>query len=230
MDISKEILSKIQKLKALSEGAAKINSLAESEAAAIAMNRLLTKYNLSLLDIEDNQDGKTCVEIIESQSISVQNPYGRLWKERLIMTLCHYNYCKMLVSSYKVFLLGTELNTMTVIDLFNTLSSVYLHTGKMRYEDAKKWFKGAQLTQKYKRKYLTSYLLGCSIGLSVKLEEIQSNECVAIAVCHKDKIEKYMNDNLNIKTKSSSLPKIIESAYSKGFIDGKNQPLQKTFN
>jgi hypothetical protein len=55
---------------------------------------------------------------------------------------------------------------MTVIDLFNTLQSVYLRNGKERYDQDKKHFKGGRLTEKYKRKYITSYLLGCSIGLS----------------------------------------------------------------
>ncbi len=134
MEAPQKILDKIKKLKALSEGAAQINSIPESEAAALLMNNLLTKYNLSLMDIDDTDNSKPSIEIKRSDLISVQNPYGRLWKERLLMTLCMYNYCKVIACSYKVFVLGTKVNTTAVIDFFNTLQSVYLDNGKERYD------------------------------------------------------------------------------------------------
>jgi hypothetical protein len=228
MEASQSILEKIKKLKSLSEGALKINSVAESEAATIAMNQLLTKYNLSLLDIEDAQSGTSSIRIERSQPLSVQNPYGRLWKERLLMTLCRYNYCQLLGSSYNVFLLGSEINMMTVIDLFNTLQSVYLHNGKISYEQIKHNLVGGQRTKKYMRKYITSYLLGCSIGLDVKLNKIQSQECTSIAICHKGMIDKYISDNLKLKSKPAKEVKTNDSAYNKGFYKGMATELQKT--
>jgi hypothetical protein len=228
MEASQKILDKIKKLKALSEGAARINSIAESEAAILLMNNLLTKYNLSLMDIDDADNGKPSVEIERSDLISVQNPYGRLWKERLLMTLCMYNYCKVIGYSYKVFVLGTKVNTTAVVDFFNTLQSVYLHNGKECYEQDKKHFKGGRLTEKHKRKYITSYLLGCSIGLSVKLKEIRSRECTAVAVRHDELIRDYISEKLNVKSKPVKQPKPNESAYLKGFVDGKKTNLQKT--
>lgn len=228
MEAPQKILDKIKKLKALSEGAAQINSIPESEAAALLMNNLLTKYNLSLMDIDDTDNSKPSIEIERSDLISVQNPYGRLWKERLLMTLCMYNYCKVIACSYKVFVLGTKVNTTAVIDFFNTLQSVYLHNGKERYDQDKKHFKGGRLTEKYKRKYITSYLLGCSIGLSVKLQEIRSQECTAVAIRHDELIQDYISEKLNVKSKPVKQPKPNESAYLKGFADGKKTNLQKT--
>jgi hypothetical protein len=230
MEASQKILDKIKKLKALSEGAAQINSIPESEAAVLLMNNLLTKYNLSLMDIDDTDNSKPSIEIERSELISIQNPYGKLWKERLLMTLCRYNYCKTIEYSYKVFILGTKVNTMTVIDFFNTLQSVYLHNGKERYGQDKKHFKGGRLTEKYKRKYITSYLLGCSIGLSVKLQEIRSQECTAVAIRHDELIQDYISENLNVKSKPAKQTKPNESAYLKGFADGRRTNLQKTIN
>lgn len=231
MEAPQSILDKIKKLKALSEGAANINSIAESEAAALAMNKLLTKYNLSLLDINDTQESnKPAIDIEQSQLITVRNPYGRQWKERLLMTLCMYNYCKLIASGHKVFLLGTQVNTSTVIDFFNTLQSVYLHNAKGQYDQIKKHLKGGQLTEKYKRKYITSYLLGCSIGLSVKLQEIESQECTAIAIRHDELIDNYITNNLKVTTKKLKETKVNDSAYSKGFYNGKQTALQKSIN
>jgi hypothetical protein len=230
MEAPQKILDRIKKLKALSEGAAQINSIPESEAATLLMNNLLTKYNLSLMDIDDTDNGKPSIEIERSDLISVQNPYGRLWKERLLMTLCMYNYCKVVKCSYKVFVLGAKVNTTAVIDFFNTLQSVYMHNGKERYEQDKKHFKGGRLTEKYKRKYITSYLLGCSIGLSVKLQEIRSQECTAVAIRHDELIQDYISENLNVKSEPTKQPKSNRSAYLKGFIDGRSVDLQKTIN
>lgn len=227
MDTPQKILDKIKKLKSLSEGAAKINSIQEAEAATLLMNNLLTKYNLSLMDIDDSDNSKPSIKIERSDLISVQNPYGRLWKERLLMTLCMYNYCKVIGASYKVFVLGTKVNTTAVIDFFYTLQSVYLHNGKEHYDRDKKHFKGGRLTEKYKRKYITSYLLGCSIGLSVKLQEIRSQECTAVAIRHDELISDYIAENLNLKSKTIKQPKTNESAYMKGFVDGKKTPLNK---
>lgn len=173
MDTPQKILDKIKKLKALIESAEKINSIQEAEAATLLMNNLLTKYNLSLMDIDDTDNSKPSIEIERSDLIPVQNPYGRLWKERLLMTLCMYNYCKVIGSSYKVF------------------------------------------------------VLGCSIGLSVKLQEIRSQECTAVAIRHDELISDYIAVNLNLKSRTIKQPKTNESAYMKGFVDGKKTPLNK---
>ncbi|MEL3904427.1 MAG: DUF2786 domain-containing protein [Treponemataceae bacterium] len=227
-EVPESIINKIRKLKQLSEGAAKINSMAESESAALAVNRLLTKYNLSLLDIESIQEEKTCVQIHTSELISVQNPYGRLWKERLLMTLCRYNYCRMIASSYKVFIIGTELNTSVVIDLFNSLQSVYLYNAKINYENGKALMRGGQLTEKFRKKHITSFLLGCSVGLSVKLNEIQSKECTSLIVIHHKMIDKYASENFKLKKKALKNTKVRTSAFSTGYKFGLNTELQKT--
>lgn len=229
MEVSESILNKIRKLKALSEGAANINSIAESESAALAVNRLLTKYNLSIFDIEETSD-KTSITIEQSDLISVQNQYGRQWKERLLMVLCRFNYCKVIACSYKVFILGTQINTVTVVDLFNSLQSVYIHNAKKSYDNDKQSFRGGKLTEKYKRKYITSYLLGCSIGLSVKLEDIKSTECTALTLKHDGLIDEYINENLKVKRKPLKAAKTIDSAYTKGYHYGKNSSLNKTIN
>lgn len=227
------IIDKIRKLKALSEGAAKVNSLAESEAAAVAINKLLTKYNLSLIDIEDNSadNASSAVTIERSDDISVKNTYGRLWKERLLTTLCRYNYCQPVAGSHKCFILGTALNIAAVTDLFNTLQSVYVYHAKNSYEEAKVNYRGGKLTEKYKRRYVTSYLLGCSIGLSVKLEEIQAKECKALVVFHKKHIDDYIAENLKIRS-DKKLPvkksNTNDTAYCKGFYRGLKTDLNKS--
>lgn len=228
-EVPASIIDKIRKLKALSEGAAAINSLEESEAAALAVNKLLIKYNLSLLDINPEEpENKSALNIEKSDEIPVRNTYGRLWKERLLNVLCGYHYCKPLATSHRCIIVGTKLNITVVLDLFNTLQSVYQHHAKESYEAAKVYFKGGRLTEKYKRKYITSYLLGFSIGLSVKLQRIETQECKAIAIRHDNLINDYLNENFKLKSKPLKKVKTNDSAYNKGFYKGMNTELNKS--
>ena len=50
-EVPENILAKIRKLLRLKESAIKIGSEGEAHAAAEAVNRLLTSYNLSLMDV-----------------------------------------------------------------------------------------------------------------------------------------------------------------------------------
>lgn len=230
-EVPQSVIDKIRKLQALSEGAAKVNSLAESEAAALAVNKLLTKYNLSLLDIEKNApEENEASNIIRSDYISVMNTFGRQWKEQLLQVLCKFNYCRVIISSHKVFLLGTDLNTAAVISLYNMLQKAYLHAGKQSYESAKITYKGGKLTQRYMRKYITSYLLGCSIGLNVMLDKIQSQQCRQLVVFHDKHINDYIDKNMSIKTVKRPVKKTIDSAYTRGFMKGMTTELNKHIN
>lgn len=228
MKVPESILNKIQKLKALSENAKDINSLSEAEAATLAMNKLLTKYNLSLMDIRDGDGKSVGIGVKRSELIPVRNPYGRLWKERLLMTICRYNYCRMIGQGSRVFLLGTEFNMMIVIDLFNTLQSVYLHSARIALEALKPRLRGGQNTKKYKQKWITSFLSGCSIGLSVKLEESKEKSSTALVICHESAIDKYVSDNLNVYSKPAKQVKKNDSAYTKGFYKGLATDLNKS--
>lgn len=228
MEASESILNKIKKLHALTESAKQVNSLAEAEAATLVMTKLLTKYNLSLMDINTSAEKGVTVDVKKSESILVRNLYGRQWKERLLMVLCRYNYCQMIGAGSRVFLLGTEFNMMTVIDLFNSLQSVYLHSAKTAMEGLKPKLKGGQNTEKYKRKWITSFLLGCSIGLSVKLERQKDIYTTDLAICHSSAIEKYKSENLKLCNKPAQTFKPNDSAYTKGFYKGLDTFLNKS--
>jgi hypothetical protein len=112
--------------------------------------------------------------------------------------------------------------------LFGTLQSVYLYSAKASYEQIKPQLKGGQRTQGYARKYIASYLLGCPIGLDVKLEEIKDRECTAVAICHKGLIDKYISYHLKIKSAPARKVEMNNSAYMKGYIRGLKSELQKT--
>lgn len=57
-EISDKIVEKLKKLMRLQKSAQKIGSEGEANAAAAAISRLLTQYNLSLMDIDPEERKK----------------------------------------------------------------------------------------------------------------------------------------------------------------------------
>ena len=58
-EVPDKIVEKLKKLMRLQEGAKKIGSEGEANAAAAAISRLLTQYNLSLMDIDPEERKET---------------------------------------------------------------------------------------------------------------------------------------------------------------------------
>jgi hypothetical protein len=237
MEVTQTILDKIKKLKALMDGAAKIHSIGESEAAAFKMSELLTKYNLSLLDVEQSGDDpdSSAVEIERSPTLNTRSTYGSLWKQRLLYVLADHYFCRMIGiagSGGKVFLLGTFVNAAITGDLYKSLQSTYLHAAKTSYKQRKTRLKGGQLTQKYERKYITSYLLGCTAGLKKKLDDVKLQECTAVAICHNGHIDRYISNNMKLREAPARTKKVetVNSAYGEGYRKGRNTELQRTLN
>lgn len=233
-ETSKAILDKLKKIQRLALSASKIGSLAESEAATMAINRLLIKYNLSLFDIEEHTDSEAGIEleIKCSRVLSVINKYGRVWKESLLAVLSEYNYCKVIRSGRQAFLVGTLVNTSVVIDMFNTLQSIYLRSAKECHEQAKTSFSGGQFSDKYKCRYITSYLLACPMGLLSKLKKeyaAQAEVSCALALSHKQIIDDYISKNMEL---SDYRPKkrvpLLEDAYEKGYEKGAKTSPQRS--
>ena len=74
-EVPENILAKIRKLLRLKESAIKIGSEGEAHAAAEAVNRLLTSYNLSLMDVTPEEQ-KNMISVTESEKITYQDTYG----------------------------------------------------------------------------------------------------------------------------------------------------------
>lgn len=87
------VLKKLRKLHKLYEGAKKINSEGEANAAAAAIQRLLTMYNLSMDEIGKEEERKD--EILEEKmSGYTYKSIGGEWEFRLLYVLCKWNFCK----------------------------------------------------------------------------------------------------------------------------------------
>jgi hypothetical protein len=208
----KEILAKIRKLQALADNAAKIGSIAEAEAATLAISRLLGKYNLSVFDVPA-ADVRTDAGIDFFGDIST----ARIWKRILLATLCEFNYCRAIFDARTrhAHIVGMEANALVVVDMFNCLQSVYRHAAKQ---------------SKIKKPETSSFFLGCVAGLRVRLErEAQMSVMftTAIARCYDVKITDFLARHKigSMKVKNT---KVSIRAFGAGFETGRNTPTHRT--
>jgi len=135
------ILERIQKLLNLAEGAKDIGSLNEAENAAAQAQKLLVKYNLSLMDVEEG----TVVETISKEIIKTMSQEKKsegTWISDLWNVIATHNYCKVLFfgrGKWHISLHGEKHNRMVVNDLVVSLIP------RIR-----------GLTGKYRKNYLTN--------------------------------------------------------------------------
>lgn len=230
-EIPDKILDKIRKLIRLKESAKKIGSEGEANAAAAAVNRLLTEYNLSLMEVAEEAGTASALTVSESLKISYQDTYGNIWKRDLLRIISEYNYCQILLysGSTHMVVLGTKENASVVIALFNYLRSAFKHLAADRHSEFIKGKRGYYCTQKFKKSYIRSYLLGCCTGLRKQYQNmVKTSQETGLILCHKKLIKDYL-DTLSLVTRKPVKTKSITnySAYNTGYTDGKNINLNK---
>ncbi len=118
------IIQKIRKLMELQLSAENVGQSGEAFAAANAIHKLLTKYNLSLDEItsgeDDEQDG-----LYISPKMQAHDEYGN-WRDILMVKLAERNYCRNLgyVKQPSIMMVvGKKENVEIVIQLYNRWKS-----------------------------------------------------------------------------------------------------------
>lgn len=231
-EVPENILAKIRKLLRLKESAIKIGSEGEAHAAAEAVNRLLTSYNLSLMDVTPEEQ-KNMISVSESEKITYQDTYGNIWKRDLLRIICEYNFCRILLhggTTYMV-VVGTRENAEVVLSLYNYLRSVFRRLSVERCTEYVATRRRYYRTKKFKRNYIKSYLLGCCTGLRKQFESIRKTaEETGLMLCHNHLIDDYFQSIGTTTHKSKNRNKVNTSAYCSGYDDGSKINLNKQIN
>lgn len=223
-NIDSGIISKIQKLLALGQSSNKH----EAELAIANANKLLTKYNLSLFDVQ-NQNG---MNMQATQKDIQLGSRVASWKKNLIAILCEYNYCTSIIrrqgNGENFFIIvGAEVNIMTVLNMYAYLIETI-----------------DRLTAKSNTKGVTeknSFRMGMVHGINMKLEETKhtiiengiDEECTALMVIdvekrNKEMIQNYLSENFQrLSTAKQSRSNIDGRAFLEGVSAGRNVNLNK---
>lgn len=217
--MSKEkIIEKVQKLLALS------NSSNEHE-AKLAMenaNKLLTKYNLSMKDVEEVHS-----DIIEH----VVERSGRIskWRIVLLQSIAELNFCEVLylqrINKPKdLIIVGKDHNIIVAIEIYRYL---------VQFLDR---------NVKENTKHIScknSYRIGFSLAIRKRVNQIiidreneginghSGDECKDLMIVEKYAVKEYLNEQ-NIKTQKNYLKDDYDfESFMKGSLDGQNISLNQ---
>lgn len=227
------VINKIRKLLKLQYGAEKIGSEGEAFAAAEAIRRLLTEYNLTLDDVGTEEE-KQEIEMTEDV-ISFVDGYGFTWKKVLMSTICEFNFCTMyLRGDKKMLIIGAEHNVIVCREFFTYLCQVFRRLAQQRLDEHQLELRieGKRLTDKGCREFIRSYLEGTGFGLRDNYESRQpTSQETALVLSHKKMAEDYLHNKTDYHhTGATHKPKnraVYEEAFMAGFDDGLNVSLDK---
>ena len=202
---------------ALRDGATAIGNIHEAEAAAIAINRILTEYNISLCDIEEPLKKD---EILEENVLNKSSRYEAFTRQ-LTACICKYNFCTSLWSatSRKVSIVGEEINVKVCLYLQSLLYNNFTY-------HAHKAANNIELMSK-RQAFIESFLLGCVTGIDDKFEAEQTSKSLELVKYNKHAIDLYLNSR-NVRKAKSKTPNIKDyCGFSNGFTHGRNISINK---
>ena len=227
-------LQKIRKLLKLQYGAEKIGNSGEAFQAAKMVRKLLLEYNLSLSDIQEEEQ-QQAARIVETDPLSYADQYGVSWKQNLLMIICRYNLCSLVVCPRRkqMNIVGTEANSIVVKEFYEYLLQVFRRLSMERLNEAQNEYLGTGrfMTEPKKKDFLRSYLEGVSRGLQENYEAQQPTfQETGLMVCHKELIKDYLASKSIGKARRSSTTKVRPDGFNAGFDDGRNVNLSKQLN
>lgn len=232
-----KVLRKLAKLKNLYEGAKKINSEGEANNAAVLIQKLLTEYNLTMDEIETDDDKKSDL-IHERLSGYEYKSIGGYWELMLTQVVCDYNFCRCFKygNSYKnLLIIGSKDNVENCKWLVKFLKETFVKLSNVRYKEYCE--NNMMLKQPTKDKFQRSYLIGCAQGLRVKFEEEKeereraekekASRITALAVRNNEAVNKYVEQQWGGYGKGRSFSVKHDVANAMGVRDGKNTTINK---
>lgn len=232
------VLKKLRKLQNLYEGAKKINSEGEANAAAAAIQRLLIQYNLSMDEIGTDEEKSKDTVLEEKVDGFTYKSIGGEWEFRLLYVLCKWNFCKcfQVGGTYKrLMIFGKKENIETVKWLRSMLAERFVSFSKNRFKEYQKTVEYAMKPISMD-KYQRSYLMGCAAGLDAKLKEESDREkakdaefgakVTALVVRNDTAVTEYIENKYKVG-RGRARRENFDSARAYGYKDGKNTELYK---
>lgn len=169
------IQKKLRKLQKLYEGAKAINSEGEAEAAAAAIQRILTQYNLTMSEIGEEVTKDTIIEEHYKYEYSGRT-HGGNWENRLVYVICKHNFCKCFKNGDKrMLVVGTKENLEMVEWLRKFLSERFLELSLKRWAEYQETLEYA-IKQCTRHHFMRHYLVGAIIGLDLKLTDERNKD------------------------------------------------------
>ena len=232
------VIQKIQKLLNLQYNAEKIGSTGEAYQAAKMVRKLLMEYNLSMSDIDTNEE-QASVTVTQGEELSGSDRYGNHWKFQLLGVIASNNLCMAYKRmSGKIFIVGTKENVAIVQEFYKYLVKVFRRLAKEHWKrKCKEWeLQGYNVEyilfadKTIENKFFRSYLEGVPVGLQENYDTLKpTSEETALVVCHQEAIDEYVKENftMNDKKHRTRRRELYGDAYALGAADGRAVSLNR---
>lgn len=228
------IQKKLRKLQKLYEGAKSINSEGEAAAAAAAIQRILTQYNITMAEVGEEVDKNTIIEETYKYEYSGKT-HGGNWENRLVYVICKHNFCKCFKSGDKrMLVVGTSENMEMVKWLRKFLSERFLELSLKRWKEYQETIEYA-LNPCTRHHFMRHYLVGAIVGLDQKLTEERRKDkhdadlgakVTALIVRNDAAIDSYMASKYKVR-RGRGYKTTMDSATGMGIKDGRETQLYK---
>jgi hypothetical protein len=228
MEAPQKILDRLKKLIQKHKGCLEIGQVHEAEAAMLAINCLLTEYNISLEDVYLKNDTAPEVDIVEGNTIRFATGPEFQFSQRLATVIAKYNYCQALFvglgsSAPAVKIVGLEINVQTCQFLFSFLRRNFTH-------NADKAAKQHSLEPNARMNFYRDFLAGTIAGIAEKFKAEQTSQTTGIIKWNGEAIERYLAEK-NVREHKSRNNRDARSvnakAYYKGREHGRNVKINK---
>lgn len=172
-----KVIGQLRKLQRFYESVKEVGTEGEVNAAAAAIQRLLTEYNLTMEEIGEEPEKNLIID--EKISGYENRTHGGDWVQKLTHTICKYNFCRCYYfgrGNKTLLIVGEKQNIETVKWLRSMLMDRFIELGKKRYKaytidyDVNVGCYNGTEPQR-RNPWLRRYLLGCAAGLDAKLSE-----------------------------------------------------------
>jgi Protein of unknown function (DUF2786) len=156
--IDSNIIEKIQKLRAITERRGATEG--EAIAAEQRMFRLLSKYNLEISQIPDNEPTKHDTRI---ESESAQRP-SSVWKQYIYSAVANLNFSECFTWRQHIIVVGTRANRIATLEMASYLIETVERLANK---------KAAEVAGDERRRFRHAYAEGCATRIYERLEHMR---------------------------------------------------------
>lgn len=214
-----DILERIRKLLMLTTS----NHQGEVENATLKAQELMLKYNISLIQLEeDSPQIPSLGEVSHEEIIQELSHRKHAWKGILVGVLTGAFLCSGLQSQNGFVIVGTEPNRAIVITLYEWLVDLLPKIVRQEYRRYQE--EGGMYSR---RLWSNSFYLGCiySIRDKLKAQSEEMDQGTGLVLYSQKELSSYVEDNFRIGKGKKGLANFAQRGYEKGYETGKGLDL-----
>lgn len=211
---NENIVDKIKKLLTLSKDEAATE--AEAQAAALAAQKLLAKYNMDMDEVMLEKEPEVIKDIMDSSEFK-----GYLWAKQLANTVAKNYSCKLFLRGNNIVFYGYKEHTEIAKEVFRFLFEI---GNKLALQESREYYREHGNC----KGVYNSFAMGFYRGVKSKLDE----QCVALSIVVPSKVEEaYKNLDLCVaKTKHITISSQDAEISQKGYQAGREAFDRRSLN